>query len=173
MGGWNSSVSVYSFAFQFSTPSPAVTPEWLCWSGLMLLKMVLRPVTHFTMPAKELSDSGSYSHGSDLKMWPQRNAQASHPMKSSLNQTQAPNGVHQLCFWLLDQSCCLHGQVEKLQSLLEAEISLKICFSAQQTLIHLFIQVEKGFYSMIQSTHLKQESTQKNFCFTGASTSTT
>lgn len=63
VGGWRSSISIYSFAFQLSTPSRAVTPERLCWSGLRLLEMVLRPITHFIAAAKELSDSGSMATG--------------------------------------------------------------------------------------------------------------
>lgn len=46
-GGWISSVSIYSFAFQFSTPFPAVTIERLCWSRLMLPEMVQGPSNSF------------------------------------------------------------------------------------------------------------------------------
>lgn len=89
-GRWISSVGIYSFAFQFSTPSSAVTTERLCWSGLMLLEMVQRPITHFIAAAKELSDGGSYGHRSDWKLWPQRSTRVSHPIKSSMSYTAAP-----------------------------------------------------------------------------------
>lgn len=70
----------------------------------MLLETALRPITHFPVPAKELSDRGSCSHGSDLKLWPQRNATC--PTSHDTELSASFQGVRQLCFGC--QSCCLH-----------------------------------------------------------------
>lgn len=101
-GRWISSVSTYSFAFQFSTPSSAVTTERLCWSGLMLLEMVWRPITHFTAAAKELSDVVLMATGQiwscDLK------AHVLHiPLKVAWA-TQWPPWCPSTLFWLLSHA---------------------------------------------------------------------
>lgn len=70
----------------------------------MLLETAPRPITHFPVPAKELSDSGSCSHGSDLKLWPQRNATC--PTSHDTELSASLYGVRQLRFGC--QSCCLH-----------------------------------------------------------------
>lgn len=90
--------------YSYHHPLASRTLEQLRWSGPMLLEKALRPITHFPVPAKELSDSGSCSHGSDLKLWPQRNATC--PTSHDTELSASLYGVRQLRFGC--QSCCLH-----------------------------------------------------------------
>lgn len=177
MSGWSSSVSIYSLAFQFSTPSPTVTPEWLCSSGLMLLEMVQRPITHFTAAARELSDSGSFGHRSDLKLWPQGNAHASHPITTSWRQTVAP--METIDFVLVARPELLSALREEklqLQPPLKARIHSK-CFSSwTNTPPFTFTNQGRRILVLVlwyNPKNRKQESTQENSNLITASISTT
>lgn len=80
----------------------------------MLLGMAVRAITHFAAPAKEPSDSGSCSHRSDLKLWPQRNATCP---TATVTQSSAPASMESVGFvWVARSKLLFALREEKLVS---------------------------------------------------------